>query len=302
MWGSCSAVLVLCPMGRSRPSTADLKKKAEGWLNSEGFPLEMKVARALRQSGFLAVYQGLHYRDKTEQKWREVDVSTLDVLDSGWKGTRFSVRCVIECMYSAFDPWIVLPVSEEGDFDYSLTWRAQAWSPAAQFMDEAIEQDVREPEELEPPSLLDFHDPVAYGVVRTQKASDTEEGKKEGPSANVKVSQLLSAVGAMARTTGNHAWELFVPVMVLDGELFSTKLGPDGQAKIIETKGEATLVVDRYDIDEPPVAVRIVTLPALPRFCSRIRTGLTEFKPRLAHLMQTATQIANETVITDLQS
>lgn len=284
------------------PNHADLRKKAEGWLNSVGFPLEMRVARTLRGAGFPNVYQGLHYRDPVENVWREIDVSTLDVFDSGWAGIRLLVRLVVECTYSASSPWVVFPISELGDFDYALSWQARQWSPSARFFGEAIEEEVREGNGMtDPPSLLEFCAPVGYGVVKTGDPRDPSESrKKDGPQANAKVAQVLSAVKAMARVSRPGTWELLLPVIVVEGELFSTRLADDCRAVIEETTGEATLVVDRYDTEEGPLAVALVTEKAFGGFCERTKKRLGELQPRLASLVQRANQLGNESVIRSL--
>ena len=79
-----------------------LNKKVAEWLDSQGYPLEMKVASTLRDSGF-RVQHSAHYIDPETSKSREIDIICTAI------GDRYGmadIHFVIECK-STKQPWII---------------------------------------------------------------------------------------------------------------------------------------------------------------------------------------------------
>jgi len=72
------------------------------WLGSQGYPLEMRVASALRQIG-LWVRQSTHYVDEDTGKSREIDVLGTHAEQLGVAEIHF----VVECKAST-KPWVLL--------------------------------------------------------------------------------------------------------------------------------------------------------------------------------------------------
>jgi hypothetical protein len=285
------------------PSKEDLKKKAEGWLNGEGYPLEMRVARALREAGFLNVNQSETYFDPTEEKWREIDIiaGELHVPNVGGATVPFNetfvVRLVIECTYSGMDPWIVFPRAPNQLAEEYAKVTGRLWSQEARWIPRAIMDEVQAGRPI--PSLLEFGTPVAYGVVRSgdPRGEGEDAPKASHPKgrvpANAKVAQVVSAAEAIQRTSPT-VWSITIPVVVVDGELVSARLEDSGRAAIEETDGFVTLLQARSGAETPSLAVHIVTAAALPDFAKAMRNGIVEFFGRTSTLVPTARKIAND--------
>jgi hypothetical protein len=83
----------------------ELPAKVLSWMNSEGYPLEFKTARAFRDAGFW-VRQGDYTTPVDGGPPREMDVvANLDGSRDGASLLRISH--VIECKWSADKPWIL---------------------------------------------------------------------------------------------------------------------------------------------------------------------------------------------------
>jgi hypothetical protein len=78
--------------------------KVREWLESQGFPLEMRVAAAFREVGF-QVRQSSHYLDSETGKAREIDVLATDP-DDFMLGI-VEIHFVIECKATR-KPWVLL--------------------------------------------------------------------------------------------------------------------------------------------------------------------------------------------------
>lgn len=265
-----------------RPSAADQLKEAEGWLNSKGFPLEMRVAKTFSDNGFLNVYQGEYYADPITGTPRECDLHAVDVFDSGWAGIPLFVHHVVECTYSD-KPWIVFPISPT-----SALLRGQPLPPtlsdSGKHLHEAALALSAETGALTP-RLYALPSPIGYAIRTQDKWMD---GKRD--AAFRKSAELLSATEAILREANQlRRWEWFVPLIVLDGELFSAELDPSGRIKVSATTGGATVLSGIASIP-----IRIVSESFLPGFCQEQRNSIEDLKARAKPLVERAVKIGNE--------
>ena len=76
--------------------TNDLKTKVEQWLKTQGYSLEMNVAKLFIDEGF-SIKQGANFTDPEEGKPREIDILAFVTPESK---IPFTFEFVIECKYS----------------------------------------------------------------------------------------------------------------------------------------------------------------------------------------------------------
>ncbi len=84
----------------------DLKKAVRGWLEKQGYPLEMRVAKIFSELGF-GLRQGWFFQDPEEEKPREIDI--LAFLES-YSGHPLMLEAIIECKWSE-KPFVVFSYS-----------------------------------------------------------------------------------------------------------------------------------------------------------------------------------------------
>jgi hypothetical protein len=86
--------------------STELEKRVESWLNSTGYPLEMRVVRTVKDSGGRwTVEANQTYRDRSTGAHREVDLALGRSCST--QGFNFWIELVIECK-STSEPWVVL--------------------------------------------------------------------------------------------------------------------------------------------------------------------------------------------------
>ena len=93
-----------------------LEGKIKAWLDNEGYPLEMRVAKSFARAGF-GVIQSEYYADPRTNTQREIDLYASlqkSVGDAHWRLAIFA-----ECKAGTSKPWVVF-VSEEK----AINWRA----------------------------------------------------------------------------------------------------------------------------------------------------------------------------------
>jgi hypothetical protein len=83
-------------------SSDALLDKVHGWLDKQGYPLEMRVAAALRSKADLQVRQGWHYADPETNQSREIDIVTTKSEFYGFAAVHFSFECK-----GTTKPWVI---------------------------------------------------------------------------------------------------------------------------------------------------------------------------------------------------
>jgi hypothetical protein len=84
-----------------------LLDEAKKWLTQQGFPLEMRTAKAFRNAGF-DVQQAQLYADDETKKWREIDLIALSPDYVGLTQIAFTIECK-----SSKNPWILFSSGEQ---------------------------------------------------------------------------------------------------------------------------------------------------------------------------------------------
>jgi hypothetical protein len=91
-------------------SSTELGSRVADWLRGEGYPLEMTVARGLRDVGF-TVTQSDQYQDPETDKLREIDVvgrwMRMLAIPGGADEMLAELSIVVECKRSDSRPWVL---------------------------------------------------------------------------------------------------------------------------------------------------------------------------------------------------
>src|SRR5262249_35932003 len=97
----------------SSTGPTDARVAVVKWLEKEGYPLEMRTARAFRRSGAdVAISQ--FYKDHESQEVREIDViATFGPMGASDppKSVSVAVSFVCECKLSKENPWVMFTTS-----------------------------------------------------------------------------------------------------------------------------------------------------------------------------------------------
>ena len=105
------------------PKGEDRASYVRRWLKEQGYPLEMRVADALRRAGF-RVRQSAYFSDPDENKPRELDVVASYVWDAA--AISWELVVLVECK-SAAEPWVLFTAPSEAGANASYHyWRVAA--------------------------------------------------------------------------------------------------------------------------------------------------------------------------------
>ena len=228
----------------------NLESKVKNWLESTGFPLEMKVAAEFRSVGF-DVRQSASYADQQTDKAREIDVLATDPDELGIVRISF----VIECKASS-KPWVIL-CSESALENYNRLLAFGLTSPAAR---ESLAEGIPRAHSRVSRFVL-IENRAGYGMREAL-------GSKENDPAYAAANSVLKACHSLTRQDNPNQTDRLCfsfPVIVVDSPLFECTLTSEGGLHLKEVQKSAFLFSTRLP-DSVGCLVHVVTSEELPRF------------------------------------
>jgi hypothetical protein len=192
-------------------SDAELLKKATDWLERQGYPLEMRVAKEFRAAGW-EVSQSIYYVND-EDVPREIDVVAER---SRWVDRSHArVQVVVECKKVTERPWVAFTNPRKppaGSWD----WPDRIASPQGKAF---MEYMTRRPAV----SALPFFTPPVRTAYAVTEAFHTGKDVPYGACLSV-----ASAASTFASRSGGLI-AIFLPIVIIEGNLVEAFLDPDGK-------------------------------------------------------------------------
>lgn len=253
-----------------------LEARVVSWLDSQGYPLEMRVAREFRRAG-ATVEVGRFYTDPETQEPREIDVvATFGETRPSSPG-RMSVAITLACECKAnSEPWVMftrpamaseLPLSARV---FHSRWgtviqKAAPWVPTR--------------------DVIDVTGEAAYSGVRAFKAGAAVDPVYKAIQSATKAAYSLAVETQQSIPTLVH---VVFPVIVIDATVFSCSLADDREE--LDVKRINTGVPLRW---ARPIGGRsltvvdVVVARELPRYVSATRSMAHELTE---HIERSATR------------
>jgi hypothetical protein len=244
-----------------------LKKKVEEWLAKQGYPLEMRVAQVLKQRGWLVLHSR-RYNDPIQQKEREIDL--LAISDDPSESSSLAGDLVIECKWTRDKPWVLFSGTK-------LATNAIAQLAATPKTSGAM---AKIPYDEVPTLPLFENVDEGYSLVQALKTEKTEDPTNVGYTA---VQTVINAADFFASQMSEELDILFVPVVVIDGELFRGTLSEKGEVVIDPIEFG---VLSHLRAIEGPRFVHIVRESALTDFISRAERTFALIRSAVANTRQ----------------
>lgn len=224
------------------------------WLETQGYPLEMLVAREFRKGGFRTI-QSEYYTDPETDTKREIDIyaSAQESSDA----VLFRVSLCIECKQSREKPWVLF-TSE----DIRLASRARVVQRASTRLGENLLQKLMADEQIQRLKLFSLASRPAYGITQAFTS-----GQDIPYAACMGAAKCAAAKVNQANQYPEPVCEVSFPVVIVDGKLFESYLSEDGEVIINEVES-GTLVWRNPVVAMPHTIVRISTLSNLKSLVS----------------------------------
>ena len=229
--------------------------KLLNWLNEQGYPLEMAVARLCRQFGFRAI-QSDYYTDPETNNQREIDVLAYkqriidDVL------ARVSIN--FECKNSKDKPWVIFSSP-----DIKLAHPARIIQRAGSKLAIQFLKLLSQEKDIQDLPLFSLPQKPGYGITH---AFSTWQDIPYTACMGAAKSALATA--SSADNAAKHQGSLFdiiFPVVVIEGKLFECYLNDDNRPVVEEMKS-GVLVWRNPVVGMPHTIINILTLDGLSSF------------------------------------
>lgn len=245
-----------------------LEDKLRGWLETQGYPLEMRVAQACQESG-ARVIQSEYYTDANSDQSREIDV----VAD--WQSFDANVlvriSLAIECKSSRDKPWILF-VSSKGRLNPIARVAQRAASRLGRL---ALSRIARE---ASAQGLPIFALPEAPGYSITQAFTSGNDVCYMAASA------VASAAAAIASQIDGFSkglrrfdnLQIVFPVLVTEARLFAAALESGGSVSLKEIDS-GVLLWRNPIVGLPHTIIHVLTFSALGKFVNGARESAEKF-------------------------
>ncbi|XZF14358.1 hypothetical protein ACTHGU_21460 [Chitinophagaceae bacterium MMS25-I14] len=204
----------------------DFTGKIKDWINNQGYPFEIFVAKAFKEAGFI-IGQSLYYTDETTGSAREVDVIAYRTKLIG--ETSYSFAFVIECKSSKGKPWIAFKT------DSSIKGSLKITSRDATIRGKHFLKAIAKQEKENTDSLFNFDDELScYNL--TQAFTNGNEVPFTA------IANLGKAISSFIKKFETHKSDfniyasknafIYFPIVAIESMLYSFELDDDGSDKI----------------------------------------------------------------------
>lgn len=260
--------------------SGDLLQRVRSDLDKQGYPLEMRTARAFEKLGW-RVELGRLYTDSSTGKQRDIDVVASKSAEKD-REALVTVEFVVECKQSRDKPWVgfASPVSTDRFFMFDSVVTGEL---SARTLDALIASSDSSGEFFKPSGL------VWHGISRA--FGDSKDGDPTAPYAAVR--GAVSASAALAAEAeerieklidAKFAWPtITVPLVVVDGPMVQYTLDGDGNDSLALVRD--AWVQTHHHNSSYLLAVRVVAFEALEEY-------LSDITPRVARLAEALTHQA----------
>lgn len=253
----------------------ELTDKIYGWLNEQGYPLEMSVAKALHEQAF-SVTQSEYYADPDEGESREIDV----VGTKQWEVENILCRIslVIECKTSKDKPWLLF-----GADNNPLADRARIVQRSSTLAGKVmLSHLLSEPATLALP-LFQLEGQHGYGFTQAF-TTGSDAAYKAIMAASKAASSIAIETDARPKTSPPllslrrfFAFLLF-PVVVVTGKLFRCTMDHSTGKLALNEISRGVLVWRNRVVGQPHSIVHIVTDTEFPSFVADANASIIRMK------------------------
>ena len=223
------------------------------WLETQGYPFEMVVAREFQSAGF-RVFQSDYYSDPETNTPREIDVIAYLQEDVGSCLVRISF--CLECKSSQDKPWIIF-TSE----DIQLAPPARIVQRTASIFGTLLLKKLVSVKEVQSLNMFSLPQRAGYGI--TQAFTSGKDIPYEATVGAAKCAVAKALKADIVSKTQQPVCEIMFPIVVTNGKLFECHLNETNEVVISEI--EMGVLVWRNPLARlPHTIIRISTVKDLP--------------------------------------
>jgi len=234
-----------------------LEQEVSAWLETQGYPLEMRVAKSFQATG-ARVIQSEYYTDPTTQESREVDVvvSWQDDIDDVF----VRIALVIECKSSKNKPWVLFSSK-----DAKLADPARVAQRAASRLGRIGLSMLAHERAVQSLPLFQLPDTPGYSMTQAFTSGNDICYAAASAVANAALAMASEPDHQMTLLGRRDFFEVIFPVLVTEARLFAATL-EEGSSVSVREQSSGILLWRNPLVGMPHTIIHVVTLPALQDF------------------------------------
>lgn len=266
------------PFLRTKNKMAEdpLKAKITGWLNDQGYPLEMRVASMLQQRGYRVV-QSEYFSDPESGDSRELDVVAFK--QKTIHQVLFRISLLIECKRSTDKPWILFTSGSTRLADPARVAQRAANRLGRRFLYEACQFP-----DVQSLPLFSVMERPAYGITQaltTGKDVCYSSVTSVSKAALATVAELDDLKESDSKTIRikrrpSKICSIVFPVVVVEGRLFEAFLDSTG-SMCVEGIESGVLLWRNPMVGMPHTIINIVDATSFDMFAEEASSSIDKF-------------------------
>jgi hypothetical protein len=238
-----------------------LEEKIEGWLGSQGYALEMRVAKILRHAGF-NVQQADYYHDEESSSYREVDV--IAKIYENTDNVNYCINFIIECKVSKTYPWVIFKNKLKTDGHHKLMY-----FPGNELGEEMAALYTFEKKAMSLP-ILTKHTSLGYTIVETLRSGEKKDNSYASLMSLSKALDSYAHHPKYTHSAGRKICEIFVPLIVILGDLFEGYLDENNEVALSKVDHSA-VYWSNPACGNRATLVTIIRVEALEKICQDLK-------------------------------
>lgn len=251
-----------------------MDEKLSEWLDKQGYPLEMRVAKLFMEKGFF-VRQSPYYLDKETDVRRELDLVASRDFTFNERTIRYTFA--IECKNNREKPWVAFVSKNHALHDRAFIAQKCATRMGRKFLDCLAKKDYSFNEGL----LFKQPEKPAYNL--TQAFENKSDSTYSAIYSVAKGSQGLIA----SYIDYVNYCEIVFPIVVIGGRLFESYIDEENEFKTVEVD-RTTLIWGNPIVGMPHTTILIETFRHLNQSIEIYKREIKELNNISADLLEEA--------------
>lgn len=228
------------------------------WLASEGYPVELQVARAFRKAGFRA-HHAMMYDDENTAKKREIDV--VATKQFGQDGRWIRIVVVAECKNNSKKPWVCFT-----DTEHTLNENQRIKQRITGGFGRMLLDGVYTSKCLFNKGL--FQIPQQCASSMTTAFRNANDHKDYAYSAAASVVDASTAIAK--RFHKSQIAAIVFPVIIVEGYIYQSHLSEVGEMELNQVD-ESVLLWKNRAVGHPNTIINVINKAMLDQFVNRCR-------------------------------
>ena len=256
---------------------SDLKTKMTGWLEGQGYPLEMQVAQSF-QSKYFTTLQSYFYTDPESKNIRETDVIAYRDIAAINMVVRLSI--VVECKNAKDKPWVLFSSGQD-----HLPEQTRVIQHASSLAGAKALQLLMKYPSIQDSPLFRTGKNSGYSLIQAfgaENNSDLAYKSLMSVSTATNSMALFSDYYNMDENKVTHAnpqlAHILFPVVVIGGSLWKCCMNKKSSALDIAQINSGTLIWKNPLLRHPHTIVHIVTEAYLDSFVNDVNKTLSDIQ------------------------